>query len=617
MIQKLQLLLLAMLLSTAGAGFAQDKYVYTVDLNKVVDDKIPVELQVPKISQPSIEFQMPKIVPGTYSISDFGRFVTQLKAMDAAGNALKVSRKEGDPNRWIIENATQLSRVSYMVDDTWDSNSDPSVFEPGGTNIEAGKNFTLNTFGVFGYFEGMKEKMFEVNVKKPSGFYGSTALIAEEITGSSERFLVNGYNLLADSPMMYCVPDTAVKLVGGAEVLVSVYSPSNKTSAAAIMKGIEPILEAQRRYLGGTLPVKKYAFILYLAPLGSGGGGMGALEHSYSSLYFMPEVDDASAGAMIKDVAAHEFFHIVTPLGVHSEEIHYFDFIEPKMSKHLWLYEGVTEYSASHVQISYDLMGLEEYLRLVQGKINTAGFFLDTVPFTEISAGCLDEYASQYQNVYQKGAVIGLCLDITLRDLSNGEMGLQDLLRKLEKEFGIEKPFEDDQLFDQITALTFPEVREFFSQYVEGPNVLPYESVFEKVGIRYEQNVNRKIPSMGRISVKVDAEANEAVVVGTGRMNSFGKDMGYENGDVILSINGMEVTGETYFQVLDAYRNDVKDGDKVSIEVNRPDGNGGFKKKKLKGKAKMVRQRAAHLLTPMPNPTERQMQVRKAWLNDN
>lgn len=617
MIQKFQLLLLAMLFSTAGAGFAQDKYVYTVDLNQVVDDKIPVELQVPKISQPSIEFQMPKIVPGTYSISDFGRFVTGFKAMDAAGNDLKVTRKEGDPNRWIIENATQLAKVTYLVDDTWDSNSDPSVFEPGGTNIEAGKNFTLNTFGVFGYFEGMKEKMFDVNFKKPAGFYGSTALIAEEITGSSERFLVNGYNLLADSPVMYCVPDTAVKLVGGAEVLVSVYSPNSKTSAAAIMKGIEPILEAQRKYLGGTLPVKKYAFILYLAPLGSAGGGMGALEHSYSSLYFMPEVDDASAGAMIKDVAAHEFFHIVTPLGVHSEEIHYFDFIEPKMSKHLWLYEGVTEYSASHVQISYDLMGLEEYLRIVQEKINTAGFFLDTVPFTEISAGCLGEYASQYTNVYQKGAVIGLCLDILLRDLSDGKMGLQNLLRKLEKEFGVEKPFEDDQLFDQITALTFPEVRKFFSMYIEGPNVLPYESIFEKVGIRYEQNVNRKIPSLGRISINVDAEKGEAVVVGTGRMNSFGKDLGYEVGDVIVSINDMEVNAETYFTVLDAYRNDVKEGDKVTIVVNRPDESGAFKKKKLKAKAKMVRQRAPHLLTPMPNPSDRQMMVRNAWLNDN
>ena len=53
------------------------------------------------------------------------------------------------------------------------------------------------------------------------------------------------------------------------------------------------------------------------------------------------------------DNAAHEFFHIVTPLSIHSEEIQYFDFNQPKMSEHLWLYEGSTEYHAHMVQEKY------------------------------------------------------------------------------------------------------------------------------------------------------------------------------------------------------------------------------------------------------------------------
>jgi predicted metalloprotease with PDZ domain len=47
----------------------------------------------------------------------------------------------------------------------------------------------------------------------------------------------------------------------------------------------------------------------------------------------------------MKDVVSHEFFHIVTPLTIHSKEIHYFDYNSPKMSN-LWMYEGVTEYFA-------------------------------------------------------------------------------------------------------------------------------------------------------------------------------------------------------------------------------------------------------------------------------
>jgi predicted metalloprotease with PDZ domain len=47
------------------------------------------------------------------------------------------------------------------------------------------------------------------------------------------------------------------------------------------------------------------------------------------------------------DVVSHEFFHIVTPLSIHSKEIQDFDYNDPKMSEHLWMYEGVTEYFAN------------------------------------------------------------------------------------------------------------------------------------------------------------------------------------------------------------------------------------------------------------------------------
>jgi len=607
---------MASILLTFGGLFSQDKYTYTVDLTKVQNDKVPVELETPQVTQGAIEFQMPKVVPGTYSISDFGLYITEFKAMDENGNELPVTRTDGDPNRWKIEQADQLDKITYLVDDTWDSELDNDIFEPGGTNIEAGANFVLNTFGFFGYLEGMKEKQFDLVVKKPAGFYGSTALIAAETGATADRYEVKDYNLLADSPIMYCVPDTVVKNVGGADVLVSVYSPNGKTTAAGVMESIAPILEAQRKYLGGTLPVKKYAFICYFVPMGQAGGGMGALEHSYSSFYFLPEIGNEAIAGTMKDVAAHEFFHIVTPLNVHSEEIHYFDFIDPKMSKHLWLYEGVTEYSAGHVQICYDLIGLDAYLDILSQKMMTAQFFSDDVPFTEISAGCLDEHARQYGNVYMKGALIGATLDITLRDLSDGKMGMQDLMRKMEKTYGIEQPFEDDKLFDKITELTFPEVRNFFTQYVEGPNPLPFEDVFAKVGIRYEENVDRRILTMGRIRVKIDEEKDQVIIVNQGNMNRFGKDMGWEDGDVLRELAGMEVNTKNYYEVLEKYRTEFDEGDKIKAVVDRPDGNGGYATKKLKGKAMQVRQRAPYLLTPMTNPTDRQMAIRDSWLNN-
>ena len=65
-------------------------------------------------------------------------------------------------------------------------------------------------------------------------------------------------------------------------------------------------------------------------------------------------------------VAAHEFFHIVTPLNIHSKEIGDFDFINPKMSKHLWMYEGVTEYFAGHVKVYGGMQTTQEYLGVIE-----------------------------------------------------------------------------------------------------------------------------------------------------------------------------------------------------------------------------------------------------------
>ncbi len=69
----------------------------------------------------------------------------------------------------------------------------------------------------------------------------------------------------------------------------------------------------------------------------------------------------------------------------------------------------------------------------------TSDQFLNDVPFTDISKFTLDKYHDQYYNVYQKGALIGMCLDIKLRKLSGGKYGVQNLMLDLSKKYGKEK----------------------------------------------------------------------------------------------------------------------------------------------------------------------------------
>lgn len=620
-------------------GFAQSKkgaaaYQYTVDLTKVVDDKINVELSVPPIKSQEITFFLPKIVPGTYSIADYGRFVTNLKAFDKKGAALPVEHI--NDNAWKIKNASKLVKVTYTVDDTYDTEltADP-IFQPAGTNIEADKNFIINTSGFFGYFEGMKNIPFTFNIIRNKEFYGSTGLIADK-TGepvgklSKEKdpaaadkrvdtFTAQNYDLLVDSPLMYSKADTAIIKVGNTEVLIGSYSPNNKITAKQIAESVSEVLQAQKEYLGGKLPVDKYAFIFYFTdkPVTS----YGALEHSYSSLYYMPEATIEEMNQQMRDFVAHEFFHIVTPLTIHSEEIHNFDFNDPKMSKHLWLYEGVTEYFAGNVQVKYGLITPEEYLYVLREKMVTASQFLDTVPFTDISKFTLDRYKDQYYNVYQKGALIGMCLDIKLRKLSDGKYGMQNLVADLGKKFGKSKAFQDEQLFAEITALTYPEIGEFLKRYVAGNETLPLQEVLGLAGVRFAPEVTSMEVSLGlennALTIIPVGDKAKLGIANANAVNEQGKALGFQDGDILLKINGEEIPdlGPEFRAFIERQQKGLKVGNTLSYTVIRKNSAGEDKTIELKTPVKEIEHKWAYVIAFDPNATAEQLAVRKAWLS--
>ncbi|MDQ2657827.1 MAG: peptidase M61 [Bacteroidota bacterium] len=624
-------------------------YEYTVDLTNVVDDRVFVELTPPPLSEKEITFYFPKIVPGTYAIADYGRYVTSFQALDKKGKKLAVE-KLGE-NAWKIHKANKLTKITYWVDDTWDTSvQGPDIFWPAGTNIEAGKNFVINMSGFFGYFKGLKEPDFQLNVIRPKNFYGSTGLIPTETgvapgtlklekTGETPNKLVDvyeatDYDHLVDSPLMYAQPDTAVIRVANAEVLIGSYSPTNKVTAREIAESIREVLMAQKEFLGGKLPVDKYAFIFYFTdkPILK----YGALEHSYSSFYYMPEMPIGQMKQQLRDFAAHEFFHIVTPLTLHSREIDDFDFNDPKMSQHLWLYEGVTEYFAALVQVQYDLTTVDDFIQTIRQQMLTADEFIDDVPFTEISKFTLDKYHDQYYNVYQKGALIGLCLDIKLRKLSGGEHGLRDLVLDLSKKYGKDKPFEDDKLIDEITSMTGPEIGEFFERYVKGkgpiaadtssstPNriePLPFEDIFDEVGIIYAEEHTFEDYSLGIDNPDLGLTELDSVprlqIATTANLNEMGRALGFQEGDVLLKINGEEIPdlgSPDISSFLQRQLTSLEEGKNISFTVMRTNSNGEKKETVLTAPVQTVRITQHHLLAPNPQASPEQLQLRDAWL---
>jgi predicted metalloprotease with PDZ domain len=635
---RIKILTLITLFFIGASVFAQSKkggsYQYTVDLTKVVDDKVYVELSTPTITSDEITFYLPKIIPGTYEIADYGRYINDLQASDKKGNKLTVERL--NTNAWKIKNATKLQKITYWVDDIIDTKVEgPSIYPMAATNIEADKNFVLNTSGFFGYFDGMKATPFTFNVIRHKDFYGTTGLVAKQIgapvtkitkekSASNDGRVVDtysteNYDKLIDSPVMYNKADTAIIYVGNTEVLIGSYSPNGKISAKEIASSVREVLQAQKEYLGGTLPVDKYAFLFYFFTDPSI-VSYGALEHSYSSYYYMPEKTIDEMKQQLRDFAAHEFFHIVTPLTIHSEEIHNFDFNDPKMSQHLWLYEGVTEYFAGNVQVKYGLITPDEYLSIIRQKMITANQFLDDVPFTDISKFTLDRYKDQYYNVYQKGALIGMCLDINLRKLSNGKYGMQNLAADLGKKFGKSKAFQDEQLFDEITKLTYPEIGDFLKRYVGGPEKLPFEETLKLVGVNFSLEKANLEFSLGleqkAISITTINDRPKLAIGNADALNDQGKALGLKTGDVLMKINGEIIPdlGPDLGNFINKHQTGLAEGNTLSMSVLRKNDAGEQSEIDLKAPVKKVERMKKFLLTFDENATPEQLALRKWWL---
>ena len=596
--------------------YSQNEYNYKVDLIKVDNDAVNVELQVPKLQKSQLTFCFPKIIPGTYSISDYGKFITQVRAFDKSGKKLAVSKLS--QNKWKIANAVFLSKVTYKISDIFDTKIKHSIYPMAATNFEEGKNFVINTPGFFGFFEGYNQLPFTISIVKPANLYGSTSLIATSSTLENDVFKVNNLDALYDSPIMYSVPDTTTVTVGNCRVLVSVYSPNKLLKSKEIAEWMSDVLKAAMQYLGGKLPADKYAFLYYFKenkaknsfPAGLGG----ALEHTTSSFYYLPELPANLIKSTIVHTSTHEFFHIITPLTIASKEIKQFNYHQAILSKHLWMYEGITEYTAHHVQVKYGLTSIPQFLDELSTKITSSRKgYNDTLPFTKMSKESAGKYAKQYGNVYQKGALIAACLDIYLLHLSGGTYSLRNLTYDLGIRYGKKRYFNDEELFGTIRELTYPEIEDFLYRYVAGPSPIPYEYFFNLAGIKFSPKTEKKIFSMGGIAPSISPKGIVVITPGP-PMNEFGKKVGYKPGDEMYGINGVNINPINLMQVIDSIKSTMKEGDNFEVRVGRKNKAGNLDTLLLKANVFKVTQTELNKLEPIENANAQQKLIQQKWL---
>jgi predicted metalloprotease with PDZ domain len=446
---------------------------YSIDLNRRADDLFHVTLRVSGLRPENAVYQFASTAPGTYQVMNIGRYVKTFEAYDARGRG--VPAEQISVNQWRLSDPARVRTIRYAVTETWDSQLDHPIYKMCGTSIEA-DHVLINPHAVIGYPEGLQAAPVRLRLAYPAAWRVGTALHR----GPDGVFVADSYDHLVDSPILLGRLSKARLLVTGVPIDVYAYSETDKIKASQLLAAMSGMLNAAGRFLG-KLPVDRYTFLYHF-----GDESAGAWEHSFSSEYVLPEREFSdSVNHRVTDIAAHEFFHIVTPLNLHSEIIEHFNFVTPVPSEHLWLYEGTTEWAAHAMQLRSGLKTPEAYLQTQITKMQIDRQAFDsTYSLRELAlTSYSDSGQTQYENIYMRGALTAGLLDIRLLELSGGKRGLQDLIRELTRRYGKRRAFPDSTFVDTLVAMTYPEIRDFFDRYVWDSQHLPVKEYYAKLGI--------------------------------------------------------------------------------------------------------------------------------------
>lgn len=528
----LRILLLTFLVF--GNVFPQkDTIVATVDLKNIQNDKVKVILNFSQDTNSSTKqvYYLPYTIPGSYDNLKYSKYINnfQLYGSDNKKHSLffgdeklTVLKKHGldklEEERikelFVFPESTQ--RIEYTVGDAYDIGENLyKNFVPEACIFNKDKLFQINWGAVLGTFNSYTDNVYKIKVIKPKNLYGATTLDKTIINDTLEVIYAHKYSDLIDQPTFYTGSDTTSFKVNSSTFEVVVFSENNNMYSKKVANKLQPVIEiACNSYLEGIAP-KKYIFMYYL----TSGFGMGALEHKTSSIYFLGTTDTlVSSGLMI--TSAHEVLHILTPLTVSSSEIGHFDSNFPPASKHLWMYEGVTEYFSQLLLMETSPDYLAYFLKTIARNNRDAK---KNFSMTKMSENIYKKrWSKKFNNVYTKGALTAFALDIEIYTLTDGKMRLYDVMMELKRHYN-DKYFSDNELIDEIIEIVGDsKISTFFNRYVSGRRALPLKKYLNQIG--YE--------------IKIIKEENDEL------WNGFNNRISYKGTRVFIKCPSKELYGK-------------------------------------------------------------------------
>lgn len=256
----------------------------------------------------------------------------------------------------------------------------------------------------------------------------------------------------------------------------------------------------------GDAPFDDYTFMTFAS-----GQDYGGLEHINSTSLIIPRRDLPSIDEpkipsadyqRFLGLCSHEYFHAWWVKTVRPDVMLDVDLRREAFTPLLWVFEGITSYIDDFMLQASGVIDKPSYLKLLAEQINryyqTAGR-----AYQSVAESSFDAWIKLYRNdentgnagisYYNKGALVALCLDLTLLQKSNGRYRLFDVV----KAFYTQAKQNDNKRIGINSAdmgtvigqfMPIEDWEDFEYRYVNGVEELPMEALLAANGISMHSN---------------------------------------------------------------------------------------------------------------------------------
>lgn len=311
-------------------------------------------------------------------------------------------------------------------------------------------------------------------------------------------------------------------------------------------------------------PYARYTFIVHIGKGAAGAGG--GMEHADSTAISIP------SGEYLPSLAAHEFFHLWNVKRIRPATLYPADYSKEQYTRALWFAEGVTNTYASYTLERTGLWSKQQLYHDLGAQITE----LEGRPanrWQSAEQSSLDAWLEKYPlynrpefsiSYYTKGQVLGVLLDILIRDRTDNEKSLDDVLRAMNTEFAqAGKTYSDstdvEATAEKIAGVSF---EEFFNRYIAGADALPYQATLKLAGLELRETQHKRA-ALGFVAENINGALTVRIVDADGNTAQAGLQIG----DVIVKWNGADAPRRS-----EQWLRQQKPGDELHLRVRRTDG---------------------------------------------